>query len=95
MSQASKKVIFIIFGWLVLLTLLDLATVSLGLPKSAVTSFLVASAFAKIFLIALYFMDLKFEHPLTWLLPAIPVILGVVFILALFPDIVFHMTLKM
>jgi hypothetical protein len=46
-------------------------------------------------LIALYFMHLKFDRRVVWLLPGIPVVLGIVFVLALFPDIVFHLTARM
>ena len=46
-------------------------------------------------LIALFFMHLKFDRPAVWLLPGIPVLLGIAFVLALFPDIVWHATLRM
>jgi caa(3)-type oxidase subunit IV len=91
----TRKTYVTIFGWLALLTLLELAAVAVGLPKGALIVFLIGTALAKALLIALYFMDLKFEGRLVWLLPGIPVVFAVIFITALFPDIVLHLTFKM
>lgn len=95
MKHAGRKTYLLIFGWLALLTLLELGVVAMGFPKQAVVGSLISTAVAKALLIALYFMELKFESRLTWLLPAIPVLFGFVLMTALFPDIVFHLTFKM
>lgn len=84
-----------IYGWLLGLTLLEVSIVLAGWPKAAVVSMLVATALAKALLIALYFMHLKFDRRLVWLLPGIPVAIGIVFVSALFPDIVFHLVQRM
>lgn len=84
-----------IYGWLIALTVLEVGVVLAGWPRTAIAVFLVATALAKALLIALYFMHLKFDRRWVWLLPGIPVAIGIVFVLALFPDIVFHLTLRM
>ena len=85
----------VIYGWLIGLTVLEVSVVLAEWPRLAVVSLLIATAMAKALLIALYFMHLKFDRRIIWLLPGIPVIVGIVFVLALFPDIVFHLTLRM
>ncbi len=84
-----------IYGWLLGLTVLEVAVVMAGWPQGAMVVLLIATALAKALLIALYFMHLKFDRPTVWLLPGIPVALGVAFVLALFPDVVFHLVQRM
>lgn len=84
-----------IYGWLIGLTVLEVGVVLAGWPQGAIVTLLVATALAKALLIALYFMHLKFDRPGIWLLPGIPVLLGIVFVLALFPDVVFHLVQRM
>ena len=84
-----------IYGWLIGLTLLEIGVVLAGWPRGAIVTILIATALAKALLIALYFMHLRFDRPLVWLLPGIPVVLGIVFVLALFPDVVFHLVQRM
>ena len=84
-----------IYSWLLALTLLEIGAVMAGVPKGAAVTLLIATALSKALLIALYFMHLKFDRRVVWLLPGIPVVFGIVFVLALFPDIVFHLVLRM
>ena len=84
-----------IYGWLLGLTIAEVSVVMAGWPQSAIVALLVLTALAKALLIALYFMHLKFDRPVVWLLPGIPVLLGIVFVLALFPDVVFHLVQRM
>lgn len=84
-----------IYGWLIGLTLLEIGVVLAGWPRGAIVTILIATALAKALLIALYFMHLKFDRQVIWFLPGIPVAIGIVFVLALFPDIVFHLALRM
>ncbi len=84
-----------IYGWLIGLTLLEIGVVLAGWPQGAIVTILIATALAKALLIALYFMHLKFDRRWVWLLPGVPVAMGIVFVLALFPDIVFHLVLRM
>jgi cytochrome c oxidase subunit 4 len=94
-SSPTAKTYVVIYSWLIGLTVLEVGVVLGGWPKAAVVSMLVATAIAKALLIALYFMHLKFDRRVVWLLPGIPVVVGIVFVLALFPDIVFHLTARM
>ncbi len=91
-TSPTSKTYVAIFGWLAFLTLLEIGAASLGLPRPPLAIFLVATAIGKATLIALYFMHLRFEHRFVWFLPAIPVLVALVFIFALFPDLVFHLT---
>lgn len=84
-----------IYGWLLGLTVLEVGIVLAGWPAGAIVTLLIATALAKALLIALYFMHLKLDRPVVWLLPGIPVVLGLAFILALFPDLVFHLVQRM
>ena len=90
-----KSIYVRIFGWLLGLTALEIGVVLMRWPQGAIVTTLIATALAKALLIALYFMHLRFDRPVIWLLPGIPVVIGILFVLALFPDIVFHMTLRM
>lgn len=84
-----------IYGWLIGLTLLEVGVVLAGWPTGAIVTLLISTALAKALLIALYFMHLKFDSPVVWFLPGIPVAMGILFVLALFPDLVFHLTVRM
>ena len=79
-----------VYGWLLALTVLEVGMVWLGWPRAVLAIMLVATALAKALLIALFFMHLKSERLGVWLLPGVPVVLGMVFVLALFPDLVWH-----
>jgi caa(3)-type oxidase subunit IV len=91
----TARTYLVIYGWLLGLTLLEVGIVMARWPTGAIVTLLISTALAKALLIALYFMHLKFDHPLVWLLPGIPVTLGVAFVLALFPDMVFHLVQRM
>ncbi|MBI3615171.1 MAG: cytochrome C oxidase subunit IV family protein [Candidatus Omnitrophica bacterium] len=84
-----------IYGWLIGLTLLEIGVVLAGWPRGAIVTILIAAALAKALLIALYFMHLKFDRRIVWLLSGIPVVIGIAFVLALFPDVVFHLVQRM
>lgn len=83
------------FAWLAVLTAMEIGVVLLGWPRMALVIFLISTALAKATLIGLFFMHLRFDRPWVWLLPAIPVFFAIIFVLALFPDIVWHLTLRM
>ncbi len=83
------------YGWLIGLTILEVAVVLMGWPRMALVVFLIGASLAKALLIALFFMHLRSDRPVVWLLPGVPVLLALLFVGALFPDIVFHLTLRM
>ena len=95
MSHPTARTYLAIYGWLLGLTVLEVSVVMAGWPQGAIVTLLISTALAKALLIALYFMHLKFDRPVVWLLPGIPVLLGIVFVLALFPDVVFHLVQRM
>lgn len=86
-------------GWtvytiLVVLTLLEVAIVMAGIPKAAGVVLMLGTTAGKVLLIVLYFMHMKGDKPLAWLLPIVPVALAVFFVLMLFPDLVYHLPLR-
>ncbi len=89
--MVTRKTYLMVFGWLALLTILEIGGAASPMPRLAFVFFLVATALSKALLIVLYFMHLKFESRWVWILPAVPVVLAICFVAALFPDIVFHM----
>lgn len=90
MSRLKSKTYLVIYSWLMGLTALEVALAMMGLPKMALAILLVSTALAKASLIVLYFMHMKFDKPLVWLLPGIPVALALFFVGMLFPDMVYH-----
>ena len=87
----TKKYVWV-FVWLVVFTALELYAVNLGLPRHTMVAALLATAAGKAILIALYFMHLKSEGLLVWLLPLIPLFFAVFLVCGLFPDIAWHLT---
>ena len=89
--KVTRKTYLMVFGWLALLTILEIGGAASPMPRPALVIFLVATALSKTFLIVLYFMHLKFESRWVWILPAAPLALAVFFVAMLFPDIVYHL----
>ena len=90
----TKRHAVIIYSWLVLLTLIEVGVVWAGLSKTAGAILMGGTTLGKVLMIGLYFMHLKDDQPIAWLLPVIPVALAVFFVIALFPDLVFHLPLR-
>ena len=89
----TKRRAIVIYGWLVILTLIEVAIVVVGVPKHAGAILMGGTTVAKVSMIGLYFMHIKNDRPVAWFLPAIPLVLAVLFVLALFPDLVYHLPL--
>jgi caa(3)-type oxidase subunit IV len=75
-----------VFVWLAALTVLEVIAVYLPLTRLALAAILVALAFTKAALVALYFMHLKFERRTMLLVAVTPVLLCVFLMLMLIPD---------
>ncbi len=76
-----------VFGWLVVLTAIEVAIVYLHLPKALLASALILLALAKAFLVAWYFMHLKNEKVVLIASVVLSLsLLGVLF-LGLMPDV--------
>lgn len=84
-----------IYGWLIGLTVVEVGVVMAGWPRGAIVTLLISTALAKALLIALYFMQLRFDRRAVWWLPGIPLLFGLVFVGALFPDVVWHLVQRM
>jgi len=92
--RAGAHTYLVIYGWLVVLTALEVGVALLGWSRPATLAMLIATALAKATLIALYFMHLRFDRPAVWLLPGVPIALAAFFVGMLFPDLVFHLPLR-
>src|SRR5262247_1437141 len=87
MQQAHAEPNYVaIFIWLAILTAVEVIAVYLPLTRLALAAILVALAFSKAALVALYFMHLKFERRTMLWVAATPVILCVFLMLMLIPD---------
>jgi cytochrome c oxidase subunit IV len=87
MQQAHAEPNYIaIWIWLAALTAVEVGVIYLPLTKLAMGAILVALAFTKAALVALYFMHLKFERRTLMLVAATPVILCVFLMFMLIPD---------
>jgi caa(3)-type oxidase subunit IV len=89
----TKRSAFIIYGWLILLTLFEVGIVFMGMERLPGAILLGGTTLAKMLLIGLFFMHVKYDHRLAWFLPGIPVALAIFFVTMLFPDLVFHLPL--
>lgn len=89
-----KKTYLIIFGWLIFLTVIEIGAASFAANRMALIGILLGCAAGKALLIALYFMHLRFDSPWVLLLPAIPLLLAIFFVVMLFPDIVYQLPFK-
>ena len=94
-GHPTARTYLAIYGWLLGLTVLEVSLVMARWPQGAIVTLLISTALSKALLIALYFMHLRCDRPVVWLLPGIPMLLGIVFVLALFPDVVFHLVQRM
>jgi cytochrome c oxidase subunit 4 len=76
-----------VFGWLFVLTVVEVGVIFLPIPKLLIAASLVILAAVKASLVAIYFMHLKFERVVIWWIAVIPVILCVFLIFMLIPEL--------
>lgn len=89
---SNTRSYWLAFAWLAILTVIEIGAVSIGFERRALVILIVGTALSKALLIALFFMHLKSENKIVWLLPGIPTLFAVIFVWALFPDMVYHLT---
>lgn len=89
----TKRQAVMIYGWLIVLTLIEVGILMVGMAKAPGIILLAGTTLAKLLMIGLFFMHIKYDHPLAWLLPAVPLALAVFFVGMLFPDLVYHLPL--
>ena len=77
-----------VFGWLFVLTVVEVGIIYLPIAKLMIATGLVLLASVKAALVAIYFMHLKFEKVVIWWIAVIPAILCVFLILMLLPELV-------
>lgn len=90
----TKRSAWVIYVWLVVLTLVEVGIVWMGIPRLAGTILMAGTTLGKLMMIGLYFMHVKNDRPVGWLLPVVPLLMAVLFVLGLFPDIVYHLPLR-
>ncbi|MCH7567251.1 MAG: cytochrome C oxidase subunit IV family protein, partial [Nitrospirae bacterium] len=66
---------------LVVLTLIEMGTALNGIAAAAQVAVLLALAYTKALLVALYYMHLKFEGPIIRIIAAVPMLLVLIVIL--------------
>ena len=76
-----------VFGWLFVLTVIEVGIIFLPIPKLMIAAGLVILAVVKASLVAIYFMHLKFEKVVIWWIAVIPAILCVFLIFMLIPEL--------
>src|SRR5436309_13301335 len=87
MTEAHKEPNYMaIFWWLLILTVLEVATTRLPAPRLIIAVLLVGMALTKASLVALYFMHLKFERRVLTMIAFTPLLLCVFLALMLMPD---------
>ena len=87
-EHANPEHVKAVFGWLVGLTVIEVGFVYLHLPRKVLATLLIGSSVAKAALVAMFFVHLKFEARLVHSLAILPVLMALLFLAALFPDIV-------
>lgn len=65
-----------IFWWLLAATIAEVAITFVPMPQALLISILLAMAFGKAALVALYFMHLKFDNKILMVIAVVPVILA-------------------
>ena len=83
-----------IFIYLAILTAVELVVYAVGLPQVAKVGLLVALAFAKAVLVAMYFMHLAIERKVLAVIAIIPIILVTFLCFMLLPDLTTRMWTK-
>lgn len=86
MTDHKEPNYFAIWGWLLLLTVTEVATTRLPLPRLTLAILLVGQAMTKAVLVAMYFMHLKFEKRTLAMIALSPLVLCVFLSLMLLPD---------
>jgi cytochrome c oxidase subunit 4 len=75
-----------IFGWLFVLTVVEIGVIFLPIAKLLIAIMLVGLAITKAALVAMYFMHLRFERRTLAVIAVTPMLLCVLLVFALLPD---------
>ena len=89
MAHVNRKEYWIIFVWLFVLTVIEVAVAQIpGISRGLLVSSLVLLAVAKAVLVGLFYMHLKYEGKLIWAVILSPVFLAAVICIGFWPDAV-------
>jgi cytochrome c oxidase subunit IV len=80
---------FLIAGTLFVMTVVTIAVSFVDLGKAGNVALALAVAFFKGSLVMFFFMHLKYERKIMWVIAFVPFVLAGILFFALFPDIVF------
>ena len=86
MSDHKEPNYIAIWGWLLLLTITEVATTRLPIPRLTMAILLVGQAVTKALLVAMYFMHLKFEKKILGAIAFTPLVLCIFLSVMLLPD---------
>lgn len=87
MAEAHKSPNYMaIWGWLFVLTVIEIAVIFLPVVKVVIAILLVSLAVSKAALVAMYFMHLRFERLPLGLIAVTPLFLGALLVFLLVPD---------
>ncbi len=89
-ERRERTLYLVVWGWLVFLLLAWLAIFALPLPPSTGVVLILGIAAVKAGLILRNYMNLKYQHPLIYVMAIVPVLFFIGFILSIIPDIVYR-----
>ncbi len=78
----SPRTYVVVFGWLAILTVLEVLTAAIGLDESIRVPVLIIIAVIKALLVVLFYMHLRYDSKWYWIILAVPI--GFVLLLARF-----------
>ena len=80
LRHISPRTYVIVFGWLTLLTILEVLTAAIGLDESIRVPVLIVIAIIKALLVVLFYMHLRYDSKWYWVILIVPI--GFVLLLA-------------
>ncbi len=89
-SHSSVRGYMLVFFWLTVFTAIEIGMTYLDWSRPMLAVGLIGTALVKAFLVAFYFMHLKFEGKLVYFMIIFTSVIAILFLLLLFPDIVVH-----
>jgi cytochrome c oxidase subunit 4 len=69
----SARTYLIVFAWLAVMTVLEVAIASAPLPEPIKIGLLIGIAVVKAGLVILYYMHLRYDNPIYWVFLLVPV----------------------
>ncbi len=89
-SQHAHPNYVLIWAWLLVLLFVSVFAVYLPFSQTLTVTFIFIVAAVKAWMVAVYFMHLKFEESLVRYIAVIPVVLFLIMLVSLIPDIVYN-----